>query len=84
MENRLEIDSYHYYDPVHAYFLVHGFLSGELKSKVKINPHYEEFDSLNKRLIEKTDLDLSAISAVNYWKVVKNYYILNLNSLFFT
>ncbi len=80
MENRLEIDSYHYYDPVHAYFLVHGFLSGELKSKVKINPHYEEFDSLNKRLIEKTDLDLSAISAVNYWKVAKNYYILKSGS----
>ncbi len=76
----IEINSYHYYDPVHAYFLVHGFLSGKLDSKVKINPSYEEFDALNRRMIEKKDLDLSAISAVNYWKVANDYYLLRSGS----
>ncbi len=49
----MEINSFHYYDPVHAYFLVYGFKSGELNSKVKINPSYEEFDTLNRRILEK-------------------------------
>ncbi|MGC8565703.1 MAG: MqnA/MqnD/SBP family protein [Thermoplasmata archaeon] len=80
MKNGFEIKSFHYYDPVHAYFLVFGFLSGELKSRIKINPSYEEFDTLNKRLIEKKDIDLSAISSVNYWKVADEYYLLRSGS----
>ncbi|MBD6956128.1 MAG: hypothetical protein F9Y92_05760 [Thermoplasmatales archaeon] len=76
----MEIKSYHYYDPVHAYFLVYGFNSGELKSRVKIDPSYEEFDTLNRRVIEKMDVELSAISSVNYWKVADHYYILRSGS----
>lgn len=76
----IEIDSYHYYDPVHAFFLVHGFISGQLSSGVKINPKYEEFDKLNERLIRNKDLDLSAISSVNYWKVAGDYYLLRSGS----
>lgn len=76
----MEIDSFHYYDPVHAYFLVYGFKSGELKSKVKINPSYEEFDTLNRRILEKRDIDLSAISSVNLWKVSDDYYLLKSGS----
>lgn len=76
----MEIKSFHYYDPVHAYFLVFGFKSGELKSKVKINPSYEEFDTLNRRIIEKGDVDLSAISSVNLWKVSDDYYLLKSGS----
>jgi len=79
-DKNIEIDSYHYYDPVHAYFLVHGFISGQLNSGVKINPRYEEFDKLNERLIKNRDLDLSAISSVNYWKVAKDYYLLRSGS----
>ena len=61
----VKIKSYHYYDPVHAYFLVYGFNSGELKSRVKIDPSYEEFDNtLKKRVIEKIDVELSAISSI--------------------
>ncbi len=78
MENIVE--SYHYYDPVHAYFLVFGFLKGNLKTGVKINPHYEEFDKLNKTLLENRNLDVSALSAVNYWKVANDYYILRSGS----
>ncbi|MEM0164124.1 MAG: MqnA/MqnD/SBP family protein [Thermoplasmata archaeon] len=74
------INSYHYYDPVHAYFLVYGFLSGELKSKIKINPSYEEFDTLNRTLLENKNLDVSAVSAVNFWKLADDYYLLRSGS----
>lgn len=77
---KLEISSYHYYDPVHAYFLVYGFLSEKLNSKIKINPSYEEFDTLNRKLINERSIDLSAISAVNYWKISNDYYLLKSGS----
>ncbi len=76
----MEINSYHYYDPVHAYFLVFGFISGNLKSDVRINPSYEEFDKLNGRLLKNKDIKLSAVSAVNYWLIADDYYILRSGS----
>ena len=74
------VNSYHYYDPVHAYYLVYGFLKGELKSKIKINPRFEEFDTLNKMLIEKRELDVSAASVITYWKIADDYYLLRSGS----
>ena len=65
---------YHYYDPVHAYFLVYGILHNKFSEKIKIDPSYEEFDKLNQRVITRKDLEVTAISSVNLWRVADSYY----------
>ena len=74
------VDSYHYYDPVHAYFLVYGIKNNNFSEKIKINPNYEEFDKLNQRVINQKDLEVTAVSAVNLWRIADNYYLLRSGS----
>ncbi len=80
MEGERLVDSYHYYDPVHAYFLVFGLSRGVRAGRVKLNPHYEEFDALNMRVLERGDVDVSAVSAVNLWRLADSYYLLRAGS----
>lgn len=74
------INTFHYYDPIHAYFLVYGFLGNKINRNFSINPSYEEFNSLNERVLNKMDLEVSALSAVNFWKVADHYYLLKSGS----
>jgi len=74
------VKSYHYYDPVHAYFLVYGILHNKFSEKIKIDPSYEEFDKLNQRVITRKDLEVTAISSVNLWRVADSYYLLRSGS----
>ncbi|MGC9183592.1 MqnA/MqnD/SBP family protein, partial [Caldisphaera sp.] len=74
------VSSYHYYDPVHAYFLVYGIKNNNFSEKIKINPNYEEFDKLNQRVINQKDLEVTAVSAVNLWRIADNYYLLRSGS----
>ncbi|MGC9209826.1 MAG: MqnA/MqnD/SBP family protein [Acidilobus sp.] len=74
------VSSYHYYDPVHAYFLVYGLLNGVHKGNIALEPKYEEFDSLNRRVINARDLEVSAVSAVNLWRIADDYYVLTVGS----
>lgn len=80
MEVLKVVNSVHYYDPVHAYFLVYGILNSSLSDKIKVIPSYEEFDRLNQRVINDRDLDVSAVSAVNLWRVAEDYYVLRAGS----
>ncbi|MFP3230786.1 MAG: hypothetical protein RXS19_06170 [Caldisphaera sp.] len=42
--------------------------------KIKVDPSYEEFDKLNQRVITRKDLEVTAISSVNLWRVADSYY----------
>ena len=74
------VSSYHYYDPVHAYFLAFGLNAGVKGKSVALRPHFEEFDALNRRVLERRDVDVSAVSAVNLWRIADDYYVLRAGS----